>query len=396
MPVPAHACLSTASCATSSRPVMPISRARTMPWLPRLRNTAPIGASLSRRSPISTVSVFCRSRRSTTISWWSRRVVSGRRCKPSSKCCRTRRPATVSARLAWSRETHRMIRKQSSITRLMASNYSAPTLMIRTHVCAGALMLLMYAMIGSATAGQTITVYAAGSLKSALSDLAESFESATGHKVSARYGASGLLKDEISKGAKADVFASANMEHPQALHEQNKSGPVIRFARNTLCALVKPGPKVDSSNLLEYMLDPGVKLGTSTPKADPSGDYALEVFRKADAIRPGARTALENKALQLTGAADSAKPPSGRTVYGWHVAEEHADIFLTYCTNALAAQKENPRQQIVNLPDNLAVSADYGLTVLSSSSPTAKQFTDFIMSPDGQAILTKHGFTPGK
>ena len=190
--------------------------------------------------------------------------------------------------------------------------------MIRTHVCAGALMLLMYAMIGSATAGQTITVYAAGSLKSALSDLAESYESATGNKVSARYGASGLLKDEISKGAKADVFASANMEHPQALHDQNKSGPVIRFARNTLCALVKPGLKVDSANLLDFMLDPGVKLGTSTPKADPSGDYAFEVFSKADAIRPRAQAVLAQKALQLTGGAGSETPPVGRTAYGWH------------------------------------------------------------------------------
>jgi hypothetical protein len=51
------------------------------------------------------------------------------------------------------------------------------------------------------------------------------------------------------------------------------------------------------------------------------------------------------------------------------LAEGHADIFLTYCTNAVAAQKENPRQQIVNLHDNLAVGADYGLTVISGSSP---------------------------
>lgn len=71
-------------------------------------------------------------------------------------------------------------------------------------------------------------------------------------------------------------------------------------------------------------------------------------------------------------------------------------FFLTYCTNALAAQKENLGQQIVNLPDYLAVSADYGLTVISGSSPVAQQFADFIMSPEGQAILLKHGFTPGK
>ena len=76
------------------------------------------------------------------------------------------------------------------------------------------------------------------------------------------------------------------MEHPLALHHEKKGAPVLRFARNKLCALVRPGFTVDSANLLERMLDPNVKLGTSTPKADPSGDYAFEVFRKAETIRP--------------------------------------------------------------------------------------------------------------
>ena len=44
-----------------------------------------------------------------------------------------------------------------------------------------------------------------------------------------------------------------------------------------------------------------MKVGTSAPKADPSGDYAFEIFRKAEASRAGAQTVLENKALQLTG-----------------------------------------------------------------------------------------------
>src|SRR6516162_11369432 len=103
MPVLARGCLSTISCAAPSRPAMPISPAHTTLWPPRLRNAAPIGASLSRRSLVFTVSAFCRSRRSTTISWWSRRVVSGRRSRPLSTCCGTTRPATASARLAWNR-----------------------------------------------------------------------------------------------------------------------------------------------------------------------------------------------------------------------------------------------------------------------------------------------------
>ena len=147
---------------------------------------------------------------------------------------------------------------------------------------------------------------------------------------------------------------------------------------------------------LEKPIDRSVKLGTSTPNVDPSGDYAFEVFRRAELIKPGAQAALEQKALKLTGGASSAKPPPDRTVYGWHVAAGRADIFLTYCTNALAAQKENPAQQIVQLPSNLAVGADYGLTVINGSTYAAQQLADFILSPEGQKILMKYGFTPGK
>jgi molybdate transport system substrate-binding protein len=260
---------------------------------------------------------------------------------------------------------------------------------------ASAIILAVIAMTGPA-ASETVQLHAAGSLKGALTDVAKAYEASTGNKVEAKYGPSGLLKNEIARGARADVFASANMEHPQALHDEQKSGPVIRFARNKLCALVRPGLALDSASLLKRMLDPNLKLGTSTPKADPSGDYAFEVFRKADAIKPGAQAVLEKKALQLTGGAASATPPSGRTAYGWHVAEGRADIFLTYCTNALAAQKEDSRQQIVPLPDSLAVGADYGLTVMSEASSAARQFAEFIMSSQGQQILVSHGFTAGR
>jgi len=127
------------------------------------------------------------------------------------------------------------------------------------------------------------------------------------------------------------------------------------------------------------------------------GMPAWQATRSASVkIKPGAQAALEKKALQLTGSPSSAAPPAGRTVYGWHVAEGRADIFLTYCTNALAAQKENPGQQIVALPDNLAVGADYGLTVITSAAPAAQGFAQFIMAPDGQKILVSHGFAAGQ
>ena len=121
------------------------------------------------------------------------------------------------------------------------------------------------------------------------------------------------------------------------------------------------------------------------------------MFRKAEAINPGAQAALEKKAERLTGGADQRRA-AGRP--HWSMAgmwrEGKADIFLTYCTNALAAQKQNPGQQIVALPDNLGVGADYGLTVIDGASPAAQRFANFIVSAEGQEILVSHGFAAGK
>jgi molybdate transport system substrate-binding protein len=248
-------------------------------------------------------------------------------------------------------------------------------------------------LMSPAAASDTVLLHAAGSLRGALAEVSQAFEKSAPFKVQAKFGASGLLKDEIAGGARAEVFASANIEHPRALAAAKKSGPVVLFARNKLCALVRPGLAVTSDTLLERMLDPQVKLGTSTPKADPSGDYAFEAFRKAETVRTDARSVLEKKALQLTGGAGSAAPPAGRNPYGWHIAEGRADMFLAYCTAARDARQENAELQTIALPDALAVSADYGLTVMADASPGAYQFALFILSSEGQRILAAYGFS---
>jgi ABC-type molybdate transport system substrate-binding protein len=183
------------------------------------------------------------------------------------------------------------------------------------------------------------------------------------------------------------------MEHPQALAGARKSGPVILFARNRLCALARPGVAVDTATLLDRMLDHNVKLGTSTPRADPSGDYAWELFRKAEKLQPGAFATLERKALKLVGGPDAPTAPPGRTVYGVLIAEGKADLFLTYCTNAIEAKKDVPGAQIIALPDELAVGADYGLTLIANAPSDAYRFAMSILSADGQRVLAKYGFS---
>jgi ABC-type molybdate transport system substrate-binding protein len=256
-------------------------------------------------------------------------------------------------------------------------------------------MSLAAAGVQAQAAHEEIVVFAAGSLRSAMTEVAKAFEaSAPSISVKLVFGASGLLKDRIAAGERADVFASANMAHPKALAAAGKASPVQRFARNTLCALVSPKVRVTPETLVDQMLDPAIKLGTSTPKADPSGDYAMAMFERVDQGRPGAFKALSGKALQLTGGPNSPPPPVGKSVYGVLVAEGQADIFITYCTNALIAVAEQPGLKSVAVPDAINVGADYGVAVVGAA-PAAERFVAFLLAPSGQAILTRQGFAPG-
>ena len=245
-------------------------------------------------------------------------------------------------------------------------------------------------------AAQAVQVLAAGSLRQPITEIAAAFTAATGIPVTPTFGASGMLKDRIVKEGGADVFASANLEHPAALAQAGKAAPVVLFARNRLCALARPEVRVTSGNLLQVLLDPGIKLGTSTPKSDPSGDYAWELFGKAERLHAGARAALEAKALQLTGGPASPPPPADRSVYGMLLAGHQADVMLIYCTNAMQAAKEVPGLRIVEIPDVLSVGADYGMTVINGSPAEAYRFALFVVSEPGQSVLAKYGFSaPG-
>jgi molybdate transport system substrate-binding protein len=261
-------------------------------------------------------------------------------------------------------------------------------------------LIIPFALAGLALASGTamaadLGFYAAGSLKAALTDVADAYQEQYGVAVAPTFAASGLLRQRIEQGKAPDVFASANMAHPQALVDAGWGGAVALFARNQLCALAQPGLEASTATLLDTLLDNAVRVGTSTPKADPSGDYAWELFEKAEGLRPGAFATLDAKALQLTGGPESEKPPEGRNTYAWVMEQDRADLFLTYCTNAVLAQKEVPDLQIVALPEELSVGADYGLVMRKDAPPQAWQLALFILSPQGQAILAGYGFTSG-
>jgi molybdate transport system substrate-binding protein len=112
-------------------------------------------------------------------------------------------------------------------------------------------------------------------------------------------------------------------------------------------------------------------------------------------LRPGSFARLDAKALKLIGGPDSAKAPEGRNTYGWVMEQGGADVFLTYCTNAVLARKEVSELWIVSLPDQLTVGADYGLIVRKDAPGEAWRLALFILAPEGQEILADYGFASG-
>lgn len=244
----------------------------------------------------------------------------------------------------------------------------------------------------AAAVADPVQVYAAGSLRDALTEIARDHEARTGQKVVLTFAASGLLRERIEQGAPAQVFASADTKHPQRLANQGQWQAPVIFTRNTLCALAQSAVAVTPDTLLSTILQPQVRLGISTPKVDPAGDYAWALFQKADALQPGATARLEAKALQLTGGANLAQAPAGRNTYAWVMEQNRADVFLTYCTNAVAARAEVPSLQVVAVPEALQVGAAYGLTVRAGAPAQAQAFAQAVLQPPAQAVLRRLGF----
>src|SRR3954447_19891163 len=102
---------------------------------------------------------------------------------------------------------------------------------------------LLAAISSVSHAGESVRLLAAGSLRAPATEIARLFEAREGLQVQAKFGASGLLRDEITTKGQADVFASANM-----------------FTRNRMCLLVRPGFDLARTAVVERMLNPVIKL----------------------------------------------------------------------------------------------------------------------------------------
>jgi molybdate transport system substrate-binding protein len=231
-----------------------------------------------------------------------------------------------------------------------------------------------------------LTIYAAASLRGAVADAASRYEAIAGNvDLAVATDSSATLATQITEGAPADVFLSADVRNAQRLVDAGfADGDLIAFARNEL-AIITPAD------------DPG---GVATP-ADLA-KAGLRIIAAGDEVPITAYAAqlLENLA-GLDGypvdfaAAYAANVVSKEDNVAAIVAKielVEGDAAIVYATDAVSVDAI----ATVDIPSEANVRATYaGIVVGGSEDPgIAHAFLDWLASPDGHAILSTYGFLP--
>ena len=233
----------------------------------------------------------------------------------------------------------------------------------------------------SATAGD-IMVYAAVSLTDALHAIQPKYEAATSDKLIFNLDGSNVLALQISKGAPADVFFSADEAQMDKLQ---KAGLVDSASRNDilfnrLVAVVGVGSPLQIASRAD-LAQPGVKrLALADPRSVPAGVYAKECLEAAkvwDQIEPRV-VPTQNVRAALAG-----------------VESGNADAGIVYQTDALISKKV---KIAFALPDSPKVKIAYPAAALvhAPNPDGAKKFVLYLQgNPDARAIFAQYGFIVG-
>lgn len=242
-------------------------------------------------------------------------------------------------------------------------------------------------------ASETVEVFSAGSLREVWNEVATQAAPALGIEVKTSFGGSGLMRERIEKGETPDLFTSADLGSPRKLESQGRTVvPVVAMARNRMCIVSRRSAGVTAANLIDRMLAKDVRLKTSTPVADPAGDYAWAIFDRIEALRPGSGAILKEKAqASMSLSAAPAKP--GQSPYVALFESGKVDMAITYCSHTAGLEKDVPELTSLVVPPQLDPHPVYGLAVLSNK-PAALRLALFLLSEKGQAIIARAGLVP--
>ncbi|MGO9375377.1 MAG: molybdate ABC transporter substrate-binding protein [Syntrophobacteraceae bacterium] len=239
-------------------------------------------------------------------------------------------------------------------------------------------LVLPFSFVAAASADQELIVSAAASLTNAFGEIGKKFESANpGTKVVFNFGASGALLQQIDKGAPVDVFASADQK---TMDQAAAKGLIISgtrkdFVSNELVLIVPHGTKTPVKTLPDLNASGIGKIALGNPETVPAGRYAQEV-------------------LTYEGLWDELKPKfifgeSVRQVLDY-VSRGEVDAGFVFATDAAVAKDHVS----VALEATKHKPITYPISIVGSTKnkDLAKRFVDFVLSKEGQEILSTYGF----
>ena len=250
-----------------------------------------------------------------------------------------------------------------------------------------ALALALGLGAGRAGSAQTkaipVLVAAAGDLRGPLDELKSAFESRNpGVQLQVAFGASGSLTSQAQQGAPFDVFLSADTGFPEQLQKAGLASAegLFPYATGSLTLWVRRDLGLDpAQDGLKVLLAPAIqKIATANPATAPYG-------RAGEA------------ALRQAGIYDGVKP---RLVFAENIAQA-AQYLQTGAAEAgliSLSQASAPalRQAGVSWPVPAGTYPQIrqaGVILKRTSCPEqARAFRDFLVGPEGQAILARHGF----
>jgi len=213
-----------------------------------------------------------------------------------------------------------------------------------------------------------VTVYAAASL----TDVFPKIDPTAKYS----FAGSNTLAAQITQGAPADVFASANMTLPNQLNAKNLVSKPVVFTRNTLVVVVPTSNPANIKTVYD-LKKPGTKLVVAGP-AVPVGAYTIQILRNM-----GLSSVLQNVVSRETDV---------REVLA-KVALGEADAGFVYSTDAKTVPG---KVKVLRLPAWAQPKVQYGISIVSASQnkAAAQQFVNKVLSKAGQRKMIAAGFLP--
>jgi molybdate/tungstate transport system substrate-binding protein len=171
----------------------------------------------------------------------------------------------------------------------------------------------------------------------------------------------------------------------------------------------KGAAQLTPSNWYKVLAEPGVRIGRSNPAADPSGYQVLQMLQLAQGYYhdPGLSAAVlknsPDSSVAETETSLLAALQSGQidylAIYKSNALEEHlkyialpAQVNLSDSSMAAAYAKVTVNAGSLGMKSGKPII--YGLTIPSNAPDPAlaQKFISFVLSPQGQAIMSSNGF----